>query len=145
MSVLTNYPGDDLDYGYGLANHYRWTVKTEKSSPCKKVSSSDYWLYEKDDKYIVRMDVPGIKKENIKIEVEPARNYSTLEISVPRLSEERLGKPICSGTITNNAKYFLSFENVDHSNIESTLEDGVLTITLKKKTINSEKFSVPIK
>lgn len=89
-------------------------------------------IWEKDNNIFVKMAMPGIKKEDIKITV----NGDTLSIegSTKEKTEEKEDK-----------KYFLrSFQNysysqrfnlpatIDTENVDAKFEDGVLTVTLPK-------------
>lgn len=80
-------------------------------------------LYEDDENYFVRFEVPGVKKEDLKLEVEGG----VLTTSFERKQE------------SDDRRESVSFrravrlpEGVDPEKIRAKLEDGVLTVTVAK-------------
>lgn len=80
--------------------------------------------YEKDDGYLARLDLPGIRKEDIALELEDGY----LKVSATRK---------CESAETDEASYeykksFKIPEEVDAQKIAATYEDGVLSLNLPK-------------
>lgn len=97
-------------------------------------------IYEKDNIYNVEVDIPGISKENIKIEFDKG----TLTITAESKKEE-----------VDNSKKYLHRErkiygkvqrsfylgDIDEENIKASFNDGILKIEVPKKLEeNTKKF-----
>lgn len=100
-------------------------------------------IYEKDDIYNVEVDIPGIKKEDIKIEF----SKGTLTISAESKKEE----------IDNSRKYLhrerkmygkiqrsFYLGDIDEENIKATFNDGILKIEVPKKHEEESKKFIQI-
>ena len=88
-------------------------------------------IEEKDDKFIVNMEMPGIKKENIKVSL----NEGTLRVSY---KQDEVNE-------TGNEKHFIKKErfvtegersfylgDVDNTKVDASLENGMLNIIVPK-------------
>jgi HSP20 family protein len=87
--------------------------------------------------YTVKADVPGVKKDDIKIAIEG--NQVTVEAEAKKEREEKKGD-----TVLRSERYFgrvyRSFtlgHEVDGEKAEAKYHDGVLELTLPKKTNGS--------
>jgi HSP20 family protein len=78
------------------------------------------YLAEKDGVYTLEVELPGVKKEDIQINVES----NLLKISAVRKREEEEYK--------YEREYHLSNE-VDSANIKASSENGILTLALSRK------------
>lgn len=100
-------------------------------------------IYEKDDIYNVEVDIPGIKKEDIKIEFAKG----TLTISAESKKEE----------VDNSRKYLhrerkmygkiqrsFYLGDIDEENIKATFNDGILKIEVPKKHEEESKKFIQI-
>lgn len=100
-------------------------------------------IYEKDDIYNVEVDIPGIKKEDIKIEF----SKGTLTISAESKKEE----------VDNSRKYLhrerkmygkiqrsFYLGDIDEENIKATFNDGILKIEVPKKHEEESKKFIQI-
>jgi HSP20 family protein len=100
-------------------------------------------LVEKDDAFHLRLDVPGMSKEDISINLQ----NGTLTVSGERTSErteegeEYVRVERAFGTFHRT---FRLPDAVDEKNIEATYEDGVLTIDVPK-TEESTRHQIEIK
>lgn len=85
---------------------------------------------ESDEMYLISADLPGLKKEEVKIEMAG----SNLNISGERTKEVR-SEGYCERA---HGRFFRSFalpENVDAKKVEASFEDGVLRIVLPKTEV----------
>lgn len=88
-------------------------------------------MYEKTDKFIVRAELPGMKKEDVEISLIG----DTLTISGERKpseevkDEEYLRCELCYGKFSRSVTLP---SPIDPSKVEATYENGILLITLTK-------------
>lgn len=87
-------------------------------------------LYEERDAFVVKTELPGLKKEDIEISLHDG----ALTISGERKVEEKRG-----GTHYRSERFYGRFQRtltlpkpVDPNNVKATYKDGILTVTLPK-------------
>ncbi len=88
---------------------------------------------EDEKSYTVEVDLPGIKKEDIKVNIDPENN--TLTISGERKFKNEVRKDDYYTLESNYGKFLRTFtlpENVNVEQIDAKSEDGVLNLTLPK-------------
>ena len=102
-------------------------------------------IYEKDGKYHIEMDIPGYKKEDIKIEAEKDSLVITAEHNEEKNEDNENKKYIHRER--RYGKYQRSFylQDLDSDNIEASFNDGVLKITIPKKEEEQNKKLIDIK
>jgi HSP20 family protein len=102
---------------------------------------------EDENAYVVEVDLPGVKKEDIKVNIDPEKR--TLSISGERKFKEEVKKEDYYKIESSYGKFMRTFslpENVDADNIDAKTEDGVLTITIPKiKKEGKEVKEIPVK
>jgi HSP20 family protein len=90
---------------------------------------------ENDKNYEVKAEIPGVKKEDIKVAID--RNQVTISAEVKEEKEE--GQKSGSGMVRNERYYgqmyrsFMLPQEVDDAAAEAKYENGVLTLSLPKK------------
>lgn len=106
-----------------------------KSSPC-------YEITENDKQFQLSVDVPGVKTEDINIEMQEGGRV--LSISGGR----KIHKIEDDGTKTSSEsrfeKRFVLDQSVDIEKITANLQDGVLTVTAPKNLDFKKVHKVPI-
>jgi HSP20 family protein len=83
------------------------------------------------DSYLIRAELPGMKKEDIKVEVKDG----TLTLSGERKSEKPVEGVNYRHLERVDAKFWRSFslpETVKHDGIEAAYKDGILEVRLPK-------------
>ena len=87
---------------------------------------------ELDNAYVV--ELPGFQKENISLQFE--NNVLTIEGKqvIENNEEDEAGRLIHQERSTSNVKRQYPFENVDENAIKALYENGMLNVTLPKKT-----------
>jgi HSP20 family protein len=103
--------------------------KEEKTVPARYfVPSTD--IYETEDALTVVMEVPGVEKKDITVKlendvlrVEGQINFSKYAGMEPVYTEYNVG---------HYARAFSLSNKIDQNDISAQLDDGVLTLTLKK-------------
>ncbi len=86
-------------------------------------------LYEGDKKYVIKAALPGLKKEDINIEIK--NNHLTIdgEKKSDYSEEKYLRKERAFGKFKKTVKFG---EGIDHEKVNADLKDGILTIELPK-------------
>jgi HSP20 family protein len=88
-------------------------------------------ILESKDAYILRAELPGMKKEDFKLELKDG----TLTLNAERKSEKTVDGVEYRSVERVNGKFFRSFslpETVKHDGIEATYRDGILEIHVPK-------------
>ncbi len=102
---------------------------------------------EDENAYIVEVDLPGVKKEDIKVNIDPEKR--TLTISGERKFKQEVKKEDYYKIESSYGKFMRTFslpENVDVEHIDAKTEEGVLEITLPKiKKEETEVKEIPVK
>ena len=101
-------------------------------------------IYEKDGKYNIEMDIPGFKKEDIKLNCD--KGYLTISAEKNIENDESDDKKYIRRE-RSYSKYERSFYlgDCDESNIDATYKDGTLYIVIPKKDDNQDKKYIEIK
>ena len=89
-------------------------------------------IFESNEAYVLEADLPGVKKDDLEVEIE--RNV--LRIAATRKSErgeELQGLHVERATNARFARSFTLGREVDADKIEARFTDGVLRLTLPKK------------
>ncbi len=88
-------------------------------------------ILEENDHYVVTSEIPGISKENVKIDV--ADNTLTINVSKKESNKDEkknyLVKEISESAVTR--QFYL--EDMDENSITAKLDNGILTITVGKQ------------
>jgi HSP20 family protein len=87
-------------------------------------------LYSTDDAYEVRAELPGVKKDDVSVEIENA----VLSIRAERSEETESGKREFS-----LSREITVGDDVDAGKVKARLEDGILSIHLPKKEVRKPK------
>ena len=129
MANLTRYdPFGDLDdmfKGFMLR-----PVRLDQQAPQMQIKMD---VKENDTAYVVRADIPGVKKEDIKVDVEG--NMVSISAEVKQEKEQKEG-----GRVIRSERYYGSMsrsfslgQDVDEKTANAKYTDGVLELTLPKK------------
>jgi HSP20 family protein len=95
-------------------------------------SSPGYEINEDDSKYQIAIDVPGVKANDMNVELE--HDGRVLHLSGGRKVEK-------GGTVTETKfdKRFTIGDNIDTAKLSANLADGVLVVTAPKKPEKKEE------
>ena len=109
-------------------------------------SSAGYWTpvadcYETDDKYAITAELPGVSREDIELQVQGRKIILSGERKprggVPRENFHRV--ECASGRFQRGFEFS---SDIDESRIDAQLKDGVLRITLPKRSASSRHIRV---
>lgn len=89
---------------------------------------------ENDQAYTVKAEIPGVKKEDIKVDV--LGNRVTISVETQQQSEQKEGERVVRSELYRGQMYrsFTLEHEVDDSKAEAKYQDGVLELSLPKKT-----------
>jgi HSP20 family protein len=93
---------------------------------------------ETDQAYIVKAEVPGVKKEDIKVNIDG--NQVSITAQTQQEAEEKNDNMLC--TERSWGQYYRSFtlpQPVDDAQAKAEYHDGILELTLPKKTGGTAK------
>ncbi|MDB5905956.1 MAG: Hsp20/alpha crystallin family protein [Massilia sp.] len=96
-------------------------------------------VIENDQAYIVRAEIPGVKKDDIKVNVDG--NQVTISAQIEQESQQQQGRNLLF-TERTWGQYYRSFtlpQPVDDTQANAEYHDGILELTLPKKTGGSAK------
>ncbi len=99
---------------------------------------------EGENAFHIDVDLPGVKKEDIKVDI----NKNILTISGERKTKEEIKEEDYYKVETSFGKFSRSFtipENVDIENIEARSDNGVLEVVIPKLEEQNSKKTIEIK
>ena len=99
-------------------------------------------IYEKDNKYFIEMDVPGYKKDDIKIEVDKGN----IVIRAEKEKKEEQDKRYLHRERKIYGKIERSFhlDDMDEDSIKASFKDGILKIEIAKLAEDEYKKIISI-
>ncbi len=108
-----------------------WPFRTWRRSPDEVSWSPPVEMYEKADRFVVRVELPGVKKDEIDVSVTGETLTVSGEREVPKQAkdEEYHRCEVCYGSFSRSIAMPAAVE-VDE--IDATYEDGVLQVSLPK-------------
>ena len=103
--------------------------KEEKTVPARYfVPSTD--IHETEDALIVVMEVPGVEKKDLAVDLE--NDVLRIDARIDPGKYEGLQPLYTEYNVGHFARSFTLSNKIDQQQISAQLEDGVLTLTLKK-------------
>ncbi len=89
---------------------------------------------EKEDHYVVDIDLPGFKKDEISLKLENGYLTVTAEKGLDKDETDKKGKLLCQERYAGSMqRSFYVGENIEEEDVKARFEDGVLQITVPKK------------
>ncbi len=99
-------------------------------------------IYEDKDAYLFKVELPGVKKEDLEIEL----NNQTLTIKGEKKESQEIKKEQYHRVETVSGTFYRSFrlpKTVDNEKIKANLKDGILEVRVPKQEEAKPK-SIPI-
>lgn len=100
-------------------------------------------IYEKDNKYHIEMDIPGFKKEDIKVKLE--NNYLTISAKKDNEVEDKSKKYIRRERSYSKFQRSIYLGDANEDSITAEYKDGILNIIVPKIDENKSKKYIEIK
>jgi len=93
---------------------------------------------ESDAAYTVQAEIPGVKKEDIKVDVQG--NQVSISAEIKQESEEKHGKQLRSERLYGSQRRSFTLEHdIDDSKVVASYVNGVLSLNLPKKAGQASK------
>lgn len=94
---------------------------------------------EADDQYLIKAEIPGVKKDDIHVTVEG--NRVSISAEVKKEKEEKEGERVIRSERSYGmaSRSFSLADEVDQSKVQAKYTDGVLELTLPKKPGSARK------
>jgi HSP20 family protein len=112
-----------------LLNHY----VGEKKSDLQDSFYPDMDMMDKGDKYDIEVHLPGMKKEDIQIEIKKNTICISGEIKRDQSTKGHYE------TFTGKFSRTVSLEDIDNENVNARYEAGILYITIVKNSSKNHK------
>jgi len=114
--------------------------KEEKTAPARYyVPTTD--IYETADALTVVMELPGVEKEDVDVKLE--EDVLRVEARIDFSKYEGLEPLYTEYNVGHFARSFTLSDRIDQQEIAAQLDDGVLTLTLKKaKAAQPRKIAI---
>lgn len=95
-------------------------------------------ISENDKEYLVSAEIPGAKKEEIRVSIDG--NYISIAADIKKELEEKHGRTLTKETYHGSvSRGFTLGSEVDDKTAVAKLEDGVLRLTLPKRKGSSSR------
>ncbi|CAN7305304.1 MULTISPECIES: Hsp20/alpha crystallin family protein [unclassified Variovorax] len=95
-------------------------------------------INENDKEYLVSAEIPGAKKEDIRVSIDG--NYVSIAAEIKKELEEKHGRTLTKETYHGSvSRGFTLGSDVDEKTAVAKLEDGVLRLTLPKRQGSSSR------
>lgn len=85
-------------------------------------------VYVRNDVYYIEIDAPGVRLEDIDVEVE--KNHLTVSVERRELADEERTEVIRGRATGRFSRRFFLGESLDGESVEASYENGVLTLTI---------------
>lgn len=90
-------------------------------------------MYETENTLVVEMEVPGIKEEDIDVNVSDGILTVMAHNATSEERKNEKGIKVYSSSVRNNFSYSTSLpSNIDTSKVDANLDNGILTIEIDK-------------
>lgn len=106
------------------------TTAAEQMNQSGFAYSPDVDIFASDDEVVFAVDVPGVGKGDVKIQVDET---DTLVIQAKNTFKEPEGSSVRQSRIGNYYRAFQISNDFDKEKVNATIENGLLQITIPKK------------
>ena len=99
-------------------------------------------IYEDGSNYVVEMDLPGVSKSDINVDVH--KGYLTISYESDNSNDEEEKNYMRRERVYNSCKRSFYIGDVDEDSIKASFTDGVLKVIVPKKEEISKKSRIEI-
>ena len=142
MANVTRYDPFSLDNVFD--DFFKgFVVRPMRGEGAPKLSDIKIDVSENDKGYIVKADIPGVKKEDIQVSIDG--NMVSISAEVKQESEQKEGDKVIHSEryYGRVSRSFSLGSELDEAASEAKYTDGVLELTLAKKTaVSTKKLTV---
>lgn len=120
-------------------------MMTEKSIKNSTESSKAFIIpladiYETDELYSVKLEMPGVQKENLDIVIDNDELKITAESSI---DENEKAVRYAEFIVQNYSRTFRIGNDIDRNRVDARLENGILALTLhKSEAVKPKKITI---
>jgi len=100
-------------------------------------------IRETDTQYLLEAEVPGVSKEQIKVDYD--NNYLTIAVEQQEEINEEKGNYICRERRMGRTSRTFHVKDIDPDAIDATYESGILKVTLPKTPEAKRRTSIEIR
>ena len=132
------------DFGFGQLGLGRFGGRPVSSQNDVGDWSPQVEAFQRGDKFVVRADLPGMKKDDVKVEVE----NNTLTISGERTDEREEKREGYYRSERSYGQFYRAIplpEGVNAEQCDATFKDGVLEVSLKAPQQREKSRQIPIR
>ncbi|ONK81589.1 uncharacterized protein A4U43_C01F30860 [Asparagus officinalis] len=132
LDVWDPFQGWPLDSFRSLAD---WSGASSALGETSAFANTRIDWRETPEAHVFKADLPGIRKEEVKVEVEEGR---VLQISGERSKEQEEKNDTWHRVERSSGKFLRRFrlpENAKMDQVKATMENGVLTVTVPKEEV----------
>jgi HSP20 family protein len=136
MANLTRYDPFDQGFDDFLKGFFVRPMSLDNQVSSQQVRMD---VTEDDGAYVVRAEIPGVKKDDINVTIDG--NQVAITAEVKRVQEEKRGEKVLRSERFYGKVYraFSLAQDVDETSAEAKYNEGVLELRLPKKAVVSAK------
>lgn len=125
-----------------MANEIKETNKdTYNNTECVQVPPVD--IYESENEYVLKAELPGVKKESLNITIED--NELEIRGTVEAAERDENELKYREFTLETYERKFKIGNDIDTESISANLEDGILTLKLaKREEVKPKKIKINV-
>ena len=133
-----------LDLLPAIGTNFDRGLSSEKSLLSQSVWSPQVEMVRRGDKLVVRADLPGLAKDDVKVEIEDG----ILAISGERREENEEERDDFYRTERTYGRFYRALplpEGVDENQCDASFRDGVLEVTLAAPKQETRRKNIPVR
>lgn len=100
-------------------------------------------IQEKDDQYLLEAEIPGVEKEQIRVDYD--NNYLTIAVEQQEEINEEKGNYICRERRMGRTSRTFHVKDIDPDAISASYENGILKVALPRTQEAKRRTSIEIR
>lgn len=98
-------------------------------------------IKEKEDAYLLELNIPGVEREDITVEIE--EDILNIEVNYNQEKDDQWSY-VRQESPQGEYSYSYRINNIKENDIEANYENGVLSVYMPKKTVDNQKKIIDI-